>query len=100
MRTAAKASGLGERTVYRRLADEPFRQEVARVRAEMITRATALLAGTACKAAAALRKLLSAESESVRRLAAVSIIDGLCKMRSTDEFEARLQRLENLLEGK
>ena len=94
---AAKSAGIAERTAYRYLENETFRQEVARARAEMISRAVALLAGSACKAAAALRKLLTAESENVRRLAAVSIIDGLYKLRSSDEFETRLQRLEQLL---
>lgn len=97
VRAAANAAGLSERTVYRRLESEPFREEVASARIEMIARATSLLAGSACKAAATLRKLLTAESETVRRLAAVSIIDGLCKLRSSDEFEERLQRLEEAL---
>ena len=73
VRDAARAAGVGERTATRRWADAGFRRRVARLRAELVERAAGQLADGMAEAAATLRRLLTAEAESVRLGAARSI---------------------------
>jgi len=98
IRAAAAAAHVGERSVYRRLEEPAFRAEVGRIRHAMIDRAVAKLAAVSVKAAQTLARLLTAESEGVRRSAAVAIFDSLTKLRTAGELEQRLERLERALE--
>lgn len=98
--TAAKKSGISASTVFRRRKTEAFRQSVAAARAEMIGRATGQLAATSVRAVQTLRKLLAAQSEAVRRAAAVALLDAVCRWRDSDDFEQRLQRLETVMKAR
>ena len=97
IRQSAAAAGVNEQTVYRRLKDETFSAEVSRVRSETISLAAAKLAAASTRAVDRLVKLLKGQSESVQRSAAATILDASIKLRTADEFEARLQALEELL---
>jgi hypothetical protein len=90
---AAAAVGVGERTVFRRLADTAFKLKVTEARNAFSERALAKLAAASTRAVDTLVSLLDAEADSVRLGAARSILDAGVKLRMVD-FEERLTRLE------
>ena len=97
---AAQKSGLSLRTVYRRLADPSFYQQVQHVRTEMVRRAAAMFSAADMAAIKTLTTLQeSATSESVRLGAARAIIELGCKLRETVELMERLAALEARLEA-
>jgi AcrR family transcriptional regulator len=71
---AASAAGVSERTVYRRLADKPFRARVAKLRVQMLDRAVGELAAGAAEAAATLRRNLACSVPAVEVRAALGIL--------------------------
>ncbi len=89
VRDAARLSGVGERTATRRVADLDFRRRVAELRAEMIDRALGRMADGMADAAATLRRLLSAESESVRLGACRAMLELGVKLREGAELDQR-----------
>ncbi len=91
---AAKAAGVGERTVYRRLDEPAFCHQLAEARSELIGRAVGVLARVSTAAAATLAGLLKADSESVRLGAARSILELAVKLRESEELERRIGALE------
>ncbi|MGD9857215.1 MAG: hypothetical protein AB7U20_19900 [Planctomycetaceae bacterium] len=91
---AARLSGWSQRTIQRRLADPDFSRQVRDARADMIGRASARLADATDAAVQTLRDLLSAESESVRLSASRSILELACRLRDSEELEARVAELE------
>lgn len=91
---AALAAGVAERTVYRRLQDPAFVQAVNGARAEMITRAVGQLADASTEAAATLRNLLSATSETVQLGAARSVLEMTTRLRESEELERRITEIE------
>ena len=94
---AAKKVGIGERTLRRWLKQDDFRQTVAAAKAEMVSRAVAMLADASTEAATTLRRLLQADSESVRLNAAKAIIELGIKLRESEELAARVKQLEETL---
>jgi hypothetical protein len=96
-RAAARDAGLGERTVTRRLADSDFRRRVFELRAEMVRRALGKLAEGMAEAADTLRRLLRAESESVRLGAARSILELGDRLWEGVEVAERLRAVEERL---
>ena len=98
VRDAAATARVGERTVYRRLADAHFKQRVDAARAEILTGAMARLSAATTGAVTTLASLLSAESESVRLGAARSILDVALRWREQSELAERLFRLEAWLD--
>lgn len=97
VRDAAERSGVGERTVYRRLADGAFRRRVSAARAEFVDRAVGQLADAATAAVATLQALLTSPSDSVRLSAARTILETGTRLRESAELEQRLTELENHL---
>jgi hypothetical protein len=97
VRDAARAAGVGERTAARRWADPAFRRRVTRLRAELVERATGQLADGMAEAVATLRRLLTAEGESVRLGAARSILELGNRLREAVELEGRLRAVEDRL---
>jgi hypothetical protein len=91
---AARQVGVGETTIYRRLAEPEFRRHVDEARREMLTRAVGRLADAGTEAADTLRKLLIADSESVRLGAARSVLELGVKLRESMELEQRIAALE------
>lgn len=94
LRDAAAAAGIGERTATRRWAEPAFRRRVGELRAEAVARATGKLADSMAEAAAVLRKLLTAESESVRLSACRAVLELSVKLRESQELEERVRALE------
>ena len=94
VQAAARAAGVGESTVFRRLRDAAFRGAVAAARAEVTARALGKLAAASTAAASTLRKLLNAESEAVKLSAARSILELGTKLREAVELEQRIVALE------
>jgi hypothetical protein len=91
---AARQAGVGVATVYRRLTEPGFRAAVQQARGEMVSQSVGTLARIASAAAITLGLLLKAESESVRLGAARAILELGCKLRESEELEARIQALE------
>jgi hypothetical protein len=94
LRDAAVAAGIGERTATRRWTDPAFRQRVAGLRAAAVERAVGKLADATTEAADVLRKLLAAESESVRLSASRTLMELTARLRESVELEQRIAALE------
>ena len=96
---AARAAGVGERTVRRKLDDEEFRRELSNVRTRIIGEAVGRLTAASTLAVRTLETLLkSAESETVRLGAARTILERSVSMRESLELAERLERVEQQLE--
>jgi hypothetical protein len=100
IRDAAISAGLGEKTVYRRLANPAFRRRVADLRREMVAAAVGRLANAMAESADTLRSLLQATAESVRLGAAQALLELGYKMCEVAELEERIRNLEQSLTGK
>jgi hypothetical protein len=99
LRDAAASVGVAERTATRRWADPEFRSRVAELRGEMVGQALGRMADGMGEAAAKLRELLSAKSESVSLGAARALLELTVKLRETTELEQRLAALEAASQG-
>ena len=94
IRDAAKLAGVGERTAARRWAEPCFRARVSALRAQTMESALGSMTEGMTEAAATLRRLLSAESETVQLGAARSLLEMTVKLRENVDFERRLLALE------
>lgn len=73
---AAKATGISDRTVRRRLQDTEFRERVKEARRELSARTTGKLAEASVSAVSILAKLAkSAKSEAIRVKAATALLE-------------------------
>jgi DNA-binding LacI/PurR family transcriptional regulator len=91
---SARAAGVSETTVYRRLREPAFRQRVAEARDEMVNRAVARLSATSTLAADTLRELLKARSETVRLGAARAVLELGSRLREQEDLAERIAALE------
>jgi HEAT repeat protein len=96
LRDAAAEVGVSERTATRRWADPGFRGRVAEFRQDMVARCLGRMADGMTDAADTLRKLLTAESESVRLGAARALLELGVKVRDSAEVGERIAELERL----
>lgn len=94
---SAKAAGISERTVYRRLMDPEFKRRVQESRTRLLEQATGKLVGAAEGAIDTLVALLDSRSDSVRLGAARAILVHLLRLKELSEFEGRLDALEEVL---
>jgi hypothetical protein len=94
VRDAAKASGIGERTATRRVADAEFRGRIETLRAEMLQRAMGKITDGMTSAADTLCKLLEDPDPKVRLGAAKMLLELGCRLRETVELESRIAELE------
>jgi hypothetical protein len=94
VREAAALAGISERTAHRRWSDPQFRQKVNEAWSEIVRQAVGKLGDASTHAAAVLRELLNADSESVRLSAARSILDHTVKFSEFASVEQRLSSLE------
>jgi hypothetical protein len=93
--SAAQKAGISPRTVHRRLTCPAFRQQLSRVRADMVQRAASLLTAAAMEAIKTLMDLQQASTPAAVRLgAARAILELGTKLREASEWEARLAALE------
>ena len=94
---AAQRSGISERSVYRRLADEQFKLKVYQAREMMIAQACGTLAMTGAKAAATLNELLDNENPHIRLRAAQAILSNTVSFSDHWGVDFRIARLEGLM---
>lgn len=95
---AAKAAGVSEATVYRRLGESEFRTALDARRAEIVEQATARLLDASTEAINTLRALLDDESSNVRLGAARALLDQAQRWRSAEDTELRIAELEERLD--
>jgi hypothetical protein len=96
--SAARSSGLSERTVFRRLSDPAFRQRLQAMRADMVQRAAGTLTAAAAEAIRTLLNLLQPlNSPAVRLGASRTILEMGIRMRDASDLETRLTTLEQLM---
>ena len=99
VRDAAAAAGVSESTVYRRMRDPQYRQEVQAVRGEMMSQALGAMADGMAEAAGVLRGLLRSNNEGIKLSAARSMLDLGVKIQSAVEIEQRLTAIEARIHG-
>ncbi|HWB09983.1 MAG TPA: hypothetical protein VG826_12195 [Pirellulales bacterium] len=95
VREAAERGGVGERTVYRRLADADFRQAVSEARDRMFDAAVGRLAGLASRAAETLERLMEGEKPSEVLRAAKAVLELGPRLRKAADIEEQIGRLED-----
>lgn len=91
---AAKAAGVSERTVRRRMAEPAFRQQVDEIRAEMLAQAVAKLTSASVKAVETLEALLGSPLDFARLSAARAILELAAKYREQHDIAERIAALE------
>lgn len=95
---AARKAGVGERTVYRRLADPQFQQRLRALRGDMVRRAADLLTAASAEAVRTLLALQEpATPAQVRLSAAKAILELGLQLRETGELTERITALEEAL---
>jgi hypothetical protein len=99
LRDAAPAAGVSERTAGRRWVDPAFRRRVSELRGEMVQRSLGRMADGMSEAADVLRKLLAAESETVRLGAARSMLELGVKLRESVTFAEEMAELRAAVEA-
>jgi hypothetical protein len=82
------------RTLFRRLQDPEYRQQIKDLRYDMMDRALGQLTSVTLDAVRTLSELLSSESEHARLGAARTILEHVSRLRETVELESRIRALE------
>jgi hypothetical protein len=95
---AARAAGLSERTVRRRLEDAEFRRLVESARGELWGAASGLLSALASKAAGVLGELMDSDSESIRLSAARAALEHGTALRGLIDLESKVSELERVID--
>jgi hypothetical protein len=95
---AARASGLSERTAYRRLGRPDFRARVDAARAELVSATVGRLAALGTATAEALAKLLRSRKETVKLGAARVALEYLFKGHEHDTLARQVRELAEELE--
>jgi hypothetical protein len=90
IKDAAAECGAGERTAHTWLEDPAYRTLIAELRGRLMNQALGKLADAAGEAVGVLRASLADANPNVRLRAAVSILDGLMKMREHVELAEQL----------
>ena len=99
LRDAAHIAGVSERTAHRRWSDSGFRQKVNEAWSEIVRQAVGKLGDASTHAAAVLRELLNADSETVRLSAARSILDHTVRLSEFANVEQRLSDIEAAIQA-
>lgn len=97
IRNAAKAASIGERTLYRWLAeDDAFRHKLRDAESSALDAATRQLSVIASEAVTVLRDIQNDDDTppNVRVSAARALLDSTMKMVEMRNFDERLRRLE------
>jgi len=96
--SAARQVGVSESTVYRRLAEDEFKQRLLNLRADMVQRTAGTLTAAGTEAVKALLGLLQPATPHATRLgAARAVLELGVKIREAAELEARIAALEQQL---
>ena len=98
---AARKAGVGQRTVYRRLADAEFVRKLQDLRTEMVQRTAGMLSGAGLGSVKVLVDLQADVSvpAGVRRRSARDVLEMGLKFREATELEQRLAAVEARLAG-
>lgn len=94
---AAKAAGIGRRTLYRYLEDPVFRKELREKRNALMDSALDSIRGKVQKAVDQLDALMDCEDDRTRRLACKDLIDYSLRIKESQDMEERLEAIEKLL---
>lgn len=96
---AATTAGVGARTLYRWLTEQPFKAALATAEGELLDAATRRLLGLQDAAIETFDDILksASASQALRLRAAQSVLDYLLKLREQRDVEHRLQALEAAL---
>lgn len=98
---AAESIGVGERTLFRWLADPAFRQALTEAESDLLDAATRRLLTLQESAISTLEQVLAAsDNDSVRLRAASVVLDHLLKLRELRDVERRLTALEQAAAGR
>jgi hypothetical protein len=101
VKAAAAAASVGERTLYRWLAQDPqFRAALTQAETELIGESTRrLIAGQALALDTLEGLMAGAQRDSDRRLAAAAWLDFVLRWRELTNVEQRLAELERIVYG-
>ncbi len=91
---AAKEIGISENQLYEWLRDPEFKAELEKQRNQVTEDAINILKMNTSKAAEALGELLSSSNDTVKRGAANDILNQVVRFKEIQEFEKRLDALE------
>ena len=93
---AAQAASVGERTLFRWLAEPAFRAALSQAEGDLLDAATRRLLGLQGQAIETFESVLAdaAASQAVRLRAAQAVLDYLLKLRELRNVESRLVALE------
>jgi hypothetical protein len=96
---SAAKSGYSERTVYRKLKDAAFRQQLTGARAALVDQAVGVLSKASAFAAATLFSLMTGKerTDSIKLHAARAVLEYVAKLRENVALEERLAELERRL---
>lgn len=95
---AAQKAGVSLKTAYRRLADPAFKARLDAARADMVSRATAMLTAAAMEAVKTLLDLQGQKQPPAARLgAAKAVLEIGSRLRTEVDLAARLGALERAL---
>src|SRR5262245_26107293 len=95
---AAQKAGISQATAYRRLKDPTFSARLAAARADLVTRATAMLTAAAVEAVKTLLDLQGDGAPPATRLgAARSVLEIGSRLRVENDLVARLEATERAL---
>lgn len=93
--SAARAVGISEATVHRRLREPAFRQRLQDLRADMVQRTSGALTAASTEAVKTLLAMMKdATPAPVRLGAAKAVLEIGIKLRSLAELEDRIKALE------
>lgn len=101
IRAAAQSAGLGERTVYRYLANDAFRAELSERQAAILAQVTAAMVGLSGRAVETLRDVLDdgEASASVKVRAALGWLQAARQGVELQDLAQRVDRLEERMEA-
>ncbi len=93
---ATRQTGLSERTIYRRLKNRSFREELNAIRDDMVRRSAGMLTAAAGEAVKTLVQLMGSGVPPATRLgAARAILEIGIKVREVSELAERVAALED-----
>lgn len=92
--SAAGKAHVSQTTAYRWLRSQGIREEVIRLRSEIIERVAARLTDVASVAVDKLHQLLDAESDAIKLGAVRTILEQLLRIKDHTEIQSRLAELE------
>jgi hypothetical protein len=96
---AAQQAGVSDRTVRRRLEDDAFRQRIAAMRSELVSRAVGRLSVIGTLAVDTLHGLLSSKNENIRLGASRAALDFMFKGVEQDVLVKEMEELRELVES-